>query len=302
MKNFILISAAIVAASFSLPAMAQETPTLNVCTGGKGGNYEYTAKVLADMLSGTVNVQVVNTAGSLDNIKKINDGECDAAMLQSDAVYVYGKDMGAVEATKTSDMYREYVHLLCRRDTGIESLGDLNEKTKIMIGKPGSGANVTWRGMVLADKEFGGDFYSKIPTLPVGGSKTDLADLKSGEADCMVYVAAPGTAFMSKDANKLGADLVLIPVEDKDFDDPQIETKNGLVSIWNPAELPYKSYEKIMPSGMFGRKNVETVGVTAMFYISKEWKDANDDAYGEVAFAMPDVQKILKADKGLTLD
>ncbi len=275
---------------------------MRVCTGAKGGNYEYTAGVLKNALAGEVNVEVVNTAGSSDNIKKMNAGECDAAMVQSDAVYVYSKDTGNVDATKAADMYREYEHLLCRRDSGITDLGGLNEKTKILLGPVGSGSQVTWRGMVLADKEFGSDYYTKIPTMNGKGKATDLAKLLSKDAACMVYVGTPGNQLMSRDANKLGDDLVLITVKDKDFDDVQIKTDDGSYSIWTPAELSYDSYAKIMPSGMFGRKNVETIGVIAQFMISNAWQDANDDAAGAVILALPDVKKLLKADRNLSLN
>lgn len=298
--------AAIVALSvMAVPALSfgQETvSTLRVCTGLTGGNYEYTVKKLQETLGSDVQVEVVNTAGSTENIKKMNSGDCDASMVQSDALYVYNKDVGEVKATKVADMYREYVHFLCRRDSGINDLGGLNETTKVMIGAPGSGANVTWRGMVLADKEFGGDYYSKIPTINGKGKTSDLAKLISDDgAACMIYVGTPGNKLMSMDANKLGAQLVLNPVQDKDFDDPTMKTPKGNVSIWTPAELSYDSYKDIMPSGVFGRKNVETVGVTAVFMIADEWMDNNDDAAGSVTLALPDVKKLLKADKNLSL-
>ena len=295
---------AIFAVAFGSVSFAQEIPTMRICSGMKNGNYEYTAKTIAGMADASeVTVQVINTSGSMDNLKKIASGECDAAIVQSDASYVYNKDVGDIDAMKAADLYTEYAHLLCRRDTGISDLGGLNEKTKILIGPNGGGSAVTWRGMVLADKEYGGDYYTKIPTLPSKNKASDLVQLVSGEADCLFYVGTPGNSLMSRDANKQGDTLGLVTVADKDFDDPTVtDSKGNTSSIWNDGELPYSSYGKIMPSGLFGRKSVNTITVTAQFLISKAFEtDANDDAVASVVLILPDVKKVIAADKNLVL-
>lgn len=297
-KTLILSGAAIALSLFAGSAMAQEN-VINVCTAKKGGNYEYTGAVIKGFLEGTYTVNVINTLGSVDNIKKINSGECDIAIVQSDALFAYEKDSGAINGSELGSLYREYAHLICRRDTGIDEISDLNEKTKVMIGKEGSGSQVTWRGMVLADKEEGGDDYSKIPVVYADS----IVKLNAGDAACMITTATPGHKSLSVDAEKFGDKLVLVPIEDKDFNDITVTDSNGNVSsVYNEAELPYSSYKKLMPTGALGRKDVATFSVTAKVIISEKAENEKPEIYDAVGMILPDVQKILVADKGVVIE
>jgi TRAP transporter TAXI family solute receptor len=289
-------------AAFSTIGMSNATD-INVCTGGSGGNYEYAGKLMKNQLSSTgINVNVINTKGSWENLEKMDNGECDAALVQSDAVYVYEKENGPVNAYSLGDMFTEYVHLLCRRSANIEDIDDLETSSKVYVGPVGSGSNVSFRGMIMADKEFGGDAYSKIPLMNEGADKSSLVKLKGGSADCMVYTAAPGTTFMTKEAQKFGDDLVLVPVIDKDFNDVTNTDVNGnKTSVWRPVTMSYKTYKTIMPSGVFGRKDVDTFGVNAQFLVSQKWESQNSDAFGEVGYYLTDVQNQLRADRKLEI-
>ena len=290
---------AVAAIAFSSSASAT---TLNLCTAKVGGNYEYAGKLFKEQFSGVIDINVINTKGSVENLEKINSGECDAAIVQSDAQYVFEKDNGKSEADLLAPLYTEYYHLLCRREANITGLDSLSGR-KVMIGEVGTGSQVTFRGTVLADKEFGSDEYSKIVPINRGGDKGSLVDIRSGKADCLVYVGTPNSTFMTNYAQKFGESLVLVPVEDKDFDDVELKTADGeTYSVWNKSVLPYSAYESIMPSGVFGRKDVNTISVNAQFVVSNKWRDANSDAYGELGFYIPDVAKRLQADKGLVLE
>jgi hypothetical protein len=176
-----------------------------------------------------------------------------------------------------------------------------------MIGKEGSGSQVTWRGLVLADKENGADAYSKIPVIYDGGSKKSLVDLaaRKNGATCMFYVGTPGSTFMTNEAQNFADKLVLVPVVDKDFNDITVTDDQGNESsVYTPATLSYDSYTKIMPSGVFGQDDVDTIAVTAKFFVSKQWAEnpENEDAYGDVGFNFPEVLKSLKADKNLSME
>lgn len=297
MKTILLAGSAL----FLMTAAAQAAP-LNVCTGKAGGNYEYTGKIIQEYLRGSFEVNIVNTAGSIENAKKIDSGECDVAILQSDAMYTLEKDGEKIKGEPVGDLYDEYAHLICRRKANIDDIGKLNDKTKIMIGEKGSGAQVSWRGMVLADKEEGGDAYSNIPPVYSGGDKSSLVKLVNGDATCMFYMGTPGAKFMTNDVQKLSKDLVLVPIIDKDFDDIEMTNGDGETSsVWRKGTLPYSSYDKIMPTGMLGRKDVQTITVTAKLVVSDKIMNENDDVYGELGFIVPDIRKRLAADKGLTL-
>ncbi len=274
-----------------------------MCTGGSGGNYEATGLAVQRQVAGEgINVEVVNTKGSWENLEKLTSGECDGAVVQNDAMYVWGEENGAPNVIDMGPMFTEYVHMLCRRDANIEDISDLSTNGKVMAGKTGSGSNVSIRGMITADKKFGGDSYSKIALLNEGGDRASLAMLVSGKADCMVVTAAPETKFLTADAQKYGDSLVLVDIVDKDFNDVTVTDKNGNESsVWNKATLPYSAYKTIMPKGVFGRKDVDTFGVNAHFIVSADWVETNPDDFGNVGFYMGDVKNILRTDRGLSV-
>lgn len=134
----------------------------------------------------------------------------------------------------------------------------------------------------------------------LSGLKIAVCD--GGAAECLVYVGSKGNKFMGTNAQKLANDLVLRPVEDKDFNDVEMTDDNGVkMSVWNAVEMPYSTYEKLMPTGMFGRKDIPTIGVTAMLIVSSALVEQNPDAYAAIGFGIEDAIKIVRADKKVEL-
>lgn len=299
-KIFVTLAAALVGALSMTGVAAADQPTLKFCTGSATGNYEYTGQTLAAQLRGDVKVETVQTAGSWENLDKIKNGDCDGAVVQSDALYLYTQEnVNAINVFTMDTLYTEYFHLLCNRSSGVEEFGDLNSKTLVFSGGRGSGADVTLRGLIRADKENGSDDYKDVPISNEGGTGA-LVKLSGGAAACLAYTGTPGAKFLSSDAEKFGENLVLVPVVDRHFDDVVYTDKNGKkISVWNKGELTYDSYNKIMPSGFTGRKNVSTMTVTAVVVVSDKWVNDNPDAFGAVGLAIPDVKKLVRSAKGL---
>jgi len=276
-----------------------------LCTGKVGGVYNYTGNTLASQVDkSVVTVNVVETLGSGENLDALASGACDGAIVQSDAIFVYNKEKGDLQYMDMGPLYTEFAHLICRRNLNITNLSDLTDKTKIMIGKDGSGSNITFRGLVYADKEDGGDAYSKIPVLNQGGDVASLVLLKGGNQGlaCMFAVSAPGGKFIGVDAEKFAGDLVVTPLYDKDFNDVEITDSNGVKSsVWTPVVLEGGRYNKIMPSGVFSNKSVDTVGVNARLIISPKYVEEHPDAFGEIGVKLIDTLKIVQADKQVQL-
>jgi TRAP transporter TAXI family solute receptor len=302
MKN--VIFAATLTAIMPTFALAQTTvlPTINICSGKEGGNYDFVADTLASYLKKQANVININTTGSMDNLSFMNDKKCDVILVQSDAQYVWQKEKGKIDAYNIKSLFTEYVNLLCRRDSEIESLDDLNGK-KLFVGEYGTGSEISIRGMLLADKEKGGNDYKDIALIREGGNEASLIKLVAGVADCMITTSAPSGKFLSISAEKLGDSLVLVSIEDKDFNDVTITDNKGKEkSVWNPTEIPSKAYDKIMPRGLIGRKSVNTFGVTADILISTTWADTNPELFGSLGFAIEDLPAMLKNSRGVELE
>ena len=64
-------------------------PTLNVCTGNPTGYYRQYGNKLKEKVAQSFNINAVITKGSVDNLTKLDSGECDAALTQRDAYDLY---------------------------------------------------------------------------------------------------------------------------------------------------------------------------------------------------------------------
>ena len=297
-----LISFAIAAGvMFGAAGSASAEPVLKFCSGKKGGVYDFTAEVLKQQLAGTIAVENINTAGGGENLKKIASGDCDAAAVQSDSLYLYGKENpNALDLIVLEEkMYTEYFHLICNRKSGVTQFSDLNKNTIVYTGGRGAGSDDTFRGLIRADVENGGGDYKDVPPSNEGGAAA-LIKLNGGKGACLAYTGAPGSKFITGDASKFADNLVIVPVEDKDFNDAEFTDSSGVKqSVWSNVVMPYSSYGKLMPSGTFGRKDVNTMGVSSEIVISSQWSTENSDGFGDVGLAIPDVKNIVRSTKNL---
>src|SRR5258708_1956112 len=122
MRKFltVLMTAAFGLAMGSVAQAAAPVP-MRLCGGAPGGNYEFSAVQIAMQAGGNlargsaVQVIPVNTNGSLENLQKLDDGSCDAAIVQADALNVYLNQnaKSALNVERTLALYDEYVHLIC---------------------------------------------------------------------------------------------------------------------------------------------------------------------------------------------
>ena len=296
-NTMIAVAIALAGMGYAAPVMAQDAlPVLKLCTGLKGGNYEFVGLTTQKQLRGIIDVQLVPTKGGEENLKFIANGTCDAGVAQSDTIW----GEGTIDANSIGTLYTEYVHLLCNKESGIESFSDLKKGNTVFAGLKGSGGDSTIRGLIKADKEYGGNDYEGVAIINED-NKTALVDLTEGNrAQCMIYVGSPGNTLMES-AEKRAATLELVPVQDKDFNDVTFKDKSGSESsVWNPSTLDANSYGKIMPDGaMWGNSDLETIGVLAKFLVSGSWKSANIEAYGELGDAVLGVGDIVRAEKKL---
>ncbi len=133
-------------------AAASATPsfegkTLNIVTGGTGGVYIVYGAGLADMLTKKMKVaaSAQSTPASVDNMKLIRDGKADLAFTLADTAFdaINGKNRFAppeakVDAKTIAVMYSNYMHLVAKASTGINTVADLKGK-RVSIGAAGSG-------------------------------------------------------------------------------------------------------------------------------------------------------------------
>ncbi|EIJ42576.1 TRAP transporter solute receptor, TAXI family [Beggiatoa alba B18LD] len=271
----------------STSAIAVE-PSLSLCTGSKTGTYFPVGEMIATQAKGVLTVNVVETKGSADNLKKLKDKTCQAAIVQADAYFAEEDTQvrSALKLEQTATLYDEYVHLICNRESGVSGVGDLEDypdKYTLLVGVKGSGSALTWRSFGLLDED-----YSKVPTLPIGEGRA-LAQLVEGrEAQCLLYIGGLNSDTM-KSFNAQGDKLKLVPVDDGDFDN---KTDQLGKRIYHFTKIPSGTYDKLQ-SGFFS-SSVTTLAVQAVVVTDKTWIEANSDAYNDFVTAVFDATPHIK--------
>lgn len=286
------LRAAMAAALILLPALspASAAPALRLCTGGEKGNYHISGIIIRDQAKGMLGVELVPTSGSMDNLRRIEDGQCDAAIVQADAYMVY-KDRNpgsALSLNRITALYKEYAHLVCNTASGVDAVGDLEdhpERYRVATGEAGSGTDVTWAGWTKLDTD-----YAKVPTLRIGGNQATLKTLDGTESSCFLWVGGLNSTHMKQINDQAAGKLKLVPVNDWDFDnakDPQGRR------IYDFAPIPGGTYKNLQ-RGLFS-SSVSTLTVDAVFVVSTGWADANprafDDASEAVLRALPAIRQ-----------
>ena len=255
------------------PSAAQkQLPVLRVCTGRDIQSIYYAAAgQIAKFGTGSFVIQPVLTQGSLENIQKVTEGTCDAAIAQSDAIRVYrDTDVRAeTNVERITAMYKEFAHLLCNRKAGISKVSDLKKGHVVAIGSDGSGSNVTWQGFVKARK----DKYGVITTSPKEGIRAIAAVADGAETTCALIVGGLNNSLLKKEAQRYGDKVVLINVQDGDFGSEK-DAKGS--PIYSYEAIPAKTYGDLMPAGMiFGHNDAHTVAVDAVFIANTTFLDRN---------------------------
>ncbi len=146
MKKFIAI---LMAAMMLLGVVSSASAAtfLTIATGGTTGTYYPLGGDIANLFNQTipgVRANAEATGGSAANLRKINAGEADLGTVQNDVSYFAytGTDSFEGEQIQTfcviSSLYAEYVQIVTRADSGINSIEDFKGK-RISIGAAGSG-------------------------------------------------------------------------------------------------------------------------------------------------------------------
>jgi TRAP transporter TAXI family solute receptor len=124
--------------------------TLNIATGATGAVYIIYGAGIADLLSKKLKVAASSqsTPASVDNMKLIRDGKADLALTQSDiafdAVNAKGRfapPEGKVDTKTLAVMYTNYLHLVTKDGSPINTVSDLKGK-RVSMGPAGSGTEV----------------------------------------------------------------------------------------------------------------------------------------------------------------
>lgn len=246
-------------------------PTLTICTGGKDGMYYHAGIVIANGVA-SVTGKVLRTEGTMDNFKKIDDGQCDAAFIQRDGYWIHAqRNKSKLDYSRISSIYTEYAHLVCNSKSDIDSINDLDSDNTVLVGYEDSGSYLTWTNFVAENSD-----YSKVNTQISKSTTGNALKVSNGQADCFLSVSGINAKSM-RNTVQLGSNgsLKLASITDGNLDnlkDP------GDKPIYEFGTINKNTYGKLQ-TGFFGRFKVDTVTVDMDMVISNKWKTANSAIY-----------------------
>lgn len=278
LSQFLSCTSLIVTSLLSINANAAET--VRLCSGTPGKTYYAVAQKLAELIprlsAGQLQVEVIATEGSIDNLSKILNNECDSAIVQGDALDFFVNNINQDAKGKIrrqSALYKELSFLLCSRESGVEEIEDLLDidNASVAAGAMGSGSLATWltfRSIKPA--------YAKVKVLPENGAAGALA-VARGEASCLLEVIAPQSDFIaSLDANKeIGKALLFAEVDDG-FDGYKADNQR----IYTRVEFDDEKYDNISTWG-----DPELIAITAYLVVGESWAQQHAQGLGALSMA-----------------
>lgn len=135
---------------------------LTACSGGEGGQYERTMKsVMSEIgprakkvLGHNVDVKVINTGGSLENVELLNDGTCQIAIMQADVANI----ANLPPKVSIVDAHEEVVYWLYSLQNDVSDFGTMENSVnyeKFAIATvEGAGVNSTLANFVREDEDY----------------------------------------------------------------------------------------------------------------------------------------------------
>ncbi|MDT0158596.1 TAXI family TRAP transporter solute-binding subunit [Microbacterium sp. ARD32] len=216
------------------PAWAQHP--LRIAGGGATGVYYDYGEHLAAVLRRDrgADVQVIETNGSVDNLRLIGEGRAQLGFAQSDAVADAVAGSGDFDAPlpirTAARLYDEYVHVVVRADSGIRSIADLAGRT-ISLGGTGSGVSVVARRVLEASSVAADEVHDA--GLGLGAS---IAALTDSRVDAFFWVGGLPTPGIEKLAGQLPIRLLSIGAEVVERADAAHD------GVYRSAEFPVGTY------------------------------------------------------------
>lgn len=207
-----------------------------IAAGGSTGVYFDYGSRLADELSAGLDLRMAagETAGSVDNLLRVDSGEALIGFAQGDAAADAVAGAGAfdepLEVRALARLYDEYVQVVVRGDSDVTSVQDLAGLT-VSLGAENSGVNVIAARVLDAA---GVDVASvRDPQLDLGES---IMAMERGQIDGFFWVGGlptPGIVKLSETTP-----VRLLPIEQ----DWVNEVNDRYSDAYRPADVPAGTY------------------------------------------------------------
>ena len=214
---------------------------LSIATGNTGGVYYPYGGGLAKVIGESLRVQATAevTAGSIDNLKLVQQRKVDLAFTLADTLHGAGRGegafqrTGAVKARALAVLYPNYTHLATTAAAGITRLADLRGRL-VSTGTPGSGTElIAFRVLRAAGLDPDRDIRRQPLTV-----NASVDALKDGRIDALFWSGGLPTASILDLASSIGVTARLLA---NDEVAPALGDQYG-ESLYSRLVMPRGSY------------------------------------------------------------
>jgi TRAP transporter TAXI family solute receptor len=251
-------------AAGALAAKKPEKPTLKMATGQEGGWYYKFGKIFKESASG-IDVRLVPSSGSMQNLKMLANGQADMAIVQSDVLALMEKKLaGKSVISEQTTLFLEYAQLIANRDGGVKSIGDLDpKKHTVYIGPSGSGTALTWEALCEQSPN-----YRKIPSVN-SDYLVALKDVEKNPHALMLFVGGLNSDFLKKaeEMAKKSGNLILVALDDNSLVDKKDPNGNPIYAM---VKIPSNIYPYLEKGWIFSH-DTKTLAVQAVLVLRTEW-------------------------------
>ena len=273
-----------------LASKKPENPQLILATASTTGNYHKFGKFLKLNSEGELNVKLRTTAGSLENLRLLVNGEVDAAILQSDVFTVYKKKYpnSKLSATEQVPLYTEAVQMVANTKSDIYSVKDISPGGKhiLYIGPQGSGTSMTWLGFCGQDSS-----YKKIQ-VRYAPYETALENVIQNKNSVMMFVSGLNSRLlkMAEQEARENKTIRLIEVNDWNFNNASDSFGNN---IYRFVDIPSKIYPALQ-KGFISSRDIETIAVEAVLVVRTEWaQNYGPESMDSLSFAVMETRPVI---------
>ena len=214
MKKIVKLSVLLICAGLLLSGCSNAKKDYILATGGTGGTYYPFGGAIANIWNTKIenmNVTAQATGASAENLRLINKGEAEYAIVQNDVMdYAYnGTDLFEGEKLENimtiGTLYPEVVQIAVSKDSGIKSVADFKGK-RISVGDAGSGVEFNAKQIM----EGYGLTFDDIKKSNLS-FKESAEGIQNGTLDgCFITAGVPNAALQEL---AFTAGLTLVPVD-----------------------------------------------------------------------------------------
>ena len=274
-----------------LDAKKPEKPEFILATASETGTYHKFGKLLK-VNAGELSVKLRTTAGSMENIELLINGDIDAAIVQSDAFAVYKQKFPSskLDATEQVPLYKEAVQMIANKKSDINSVKDLlpNGRHILYIGPKGSGTAMTWSGFCSQDS-----YYKKIA---VRHAPYDIAleQVINDKNSVMMFVSGLNSRILKTAEQEAAKNktIRLVEVNDWNFNNASDPFGNKIYKFVN---IPSDTYPALQKTFVFFGKEIETIAVEAILAMRTDWAQKyGPESVDALSFAVMETQPVIK--------